>query len=361
MANEFLPNNAASLGNGVFVLSTPPPLRDETNEADTGNLNGATSFTLTTGRGTRVDVKTLRDVVNEVPTEREWTVDGIAPDSGLVILGGRHKRGKSTLALHLSRCIESGEPFLDRDTKKAPVVYINFEMGPDYFVSLSNADPMPENFYVVNRPEPRLQPETIQAIIGAMKDRGFEKGIMVIDSFRGAFKLEADRENQAGAAGIILRLIQEIALSARWLIVVVHHHKKNTDGEGSDNLSGTGDFGAAADVIWTWSRPADPLRPGLLEIEGRLPPVDPIVVQLSPEECTYLGTFSPEGKRQEEEQRILEVVSKERLQGKEIETRTGIPYSTIQKRLASLKRNNLVDCERAPGRGSPQVWFARTA
>lgn len=60
------------------------------------SMPAQSSFSLTTPKGTKVDMKTLHDVVNEVPAEREWTVDGVAPDSGLGIIGGRHKRGKST-------------------------------------------------------------------------------------------------------------------------------------------------------------------------------------------------------------------------------------------------------------------------
>lgn len=82
------------------------------------------------------------------------------------------------------------------------MVYVNYEMPIDYFVSLSNMDPIPENFFVVNRPEPRLKPETIKAIISAMNQRGFVKGLMVIDSFRGAFKLQAEQENHAGGRWI---------------------------------------------------------------------------------------------------------------------------------------------------------------
>lgn len=61
-------------------------------------------------------------------------------------------------------------------------------------------------------------------------------------------------------------------------------------GEGSDILSGTGDFGAAADVLWTWSPPAHASKPGLLEIEGRFPPIDPMVILLNPDDCILLGT-----------------------------------------------------------------------
>jgi AAA domain len=320
-----------------------------------GELSRAESFSIKTG-GFNIEVKSLADVISAVPPTRDWTIDGILPDCGLAIVGGRHKRGKSTLVIHASRSVEAGDKFLDRSTDKRPIVYVNYEMPTDYFVSLSNHPPIPNNFYVIERPESKLTMQTIEAVIHAMKDRGFQKGVMVIDSFRGAFRLRAEQENQSGEAGVILRDLQRIAIKAGWLIIVIHHHKKSAGAEGADNLSGTGDFGAAPDVIWTWARPADAQKPGILEIEGRIAPVDPLRVRLSPEECEYLGPVNAETE-EDEKQRIEQALGTERLAAKTIANKTGIPYSTVMKRLGSMKTENRVDSVPGTGKGSPSLWF----
>src|SRR5262245_19533221 len=358
-------NCNAEGGNGFFS-STTSPLREERKDGGGGQpgangngespSNGAESFSFKTPDGTKIEIQTLYDVLNAVPEERQWTVDGILPDSGLGVLGGRHKRGKSTLVIHLSRSVEAGAPFLERATRQAPVVYLNYEMPLDYFASLAKAEPVPKHFYVIDRPEPKLKMETVGAVIGEMSKRGFPKGLMVIDSFRGAFKLKAEQENQSGEAGMILRCLQEIGVKTGCLVVVIHHHKKNTDAEGADKLSGTGDFGAAPDVIWTWSRPADHLKPGMLEIEGRMPPVDPLVVRLSPEECVHLGTKQEDGE-ENEKKRIEQALGMDRLKADEIAAKTDIPYSTVKKRLDSMKAEKRVDCVPGPGKGSPHLWF----
>jgi AAA domain len=356
--------NSNAEGRNGFFSSTTSPLREETKDSgESGqgaNGNGAESFSFKTPNGTTIEIQTLYDVLNGVPEERQWTVDGILPDSGLGVLGGRHKRGKSTLVIHLSRSVEAGTPFLERTTREAPVVYVNYEMPLDYFASLAKAEPVPKHFYVINRPEPKLKMETVGAVIAEMGKRGFPKGLMVIDSFRGAFKLKAEQENQSGEAGMILRWLQEIGVKTGWLIVVIHHHKKNTDAEGADKLSGTGDFGAAPDVILTWSRPADHLKPGLLEIEGRIPPIEPLVVRLSPEECVYLGTKQEDGEENEEKQ-IEQALGTHWLKADEIATKTGIPYSTVKKRLDSMKIKARVGSVPGTGRGSPDLWFKLTA
>jgi len=340
--------------NGSGSLSSQEvPLGEETKGDDTAP---ASSFSFTNPKGTKIEVQTLADMLAAAPEERSWTVEGILPECGLAVLGGHAKAGKSTLAVHLGRSVEAGAPFLDRETDKRAVVYVNYEMALDYFASLSKVEPVPNNFYVINRPEPRLTEQTIISVIGECKNRGIETGILVIDSFRGAFKLTADQENQSGVAGVILRKLQEIGVKTGWLIVIIHHHKKG-DAQGADKLSGTGDFSAASDVIWTWSR-LDPSKPGVLEIEGRMPPLDPLQVRLSPEECVYVGTKQG-GTEDDEKTRIEKALSNaQRLTGHEIALKTGIPYSTVMKRLNSMKDEGRANFQVGSGKGSPQLWYS---
>jgi len=351
-------NSNAEGGNG-FLSSTPSPLGEETKGGGSDG-NGSLSFSFKTPKGLNIEMQSLEDIFAAVPEEREWTVDGILPKCGLAVVGGRHKRGKSTLVIHLAKSVEAGEVFLDRETKKGAVVYVNYEMALDYFASLSKGESVHRNFYVIDHPESRLTMDTVAAVIGELKKRGFETGMLIIDSFRGAFKLRAEQENQSGEAGMILRSLQEIGVKTGWLILVIHHHKKNTDAEGADKLSGTSDFGAAPDVIWTWSRPADHLKPGLLEIEGRMPPVEPLQVQLSPEKCVSLGA-KQDGSEENEKQRILDALAKGKpLTGKEISDATIIPYSTVKKRLNSLKDEGRATFDIGTGKGSPQLWYSVT-
>ena len=113
-------------------------------------------------------------------------------------------------------------------------------------------------------------------------------------------------------------------------------------------------------MILTWSRPADHLKPGLLEIEGRIPPVEPLVVRLSPEECAYLGTREEDGE-ENEKKRIEQALGTKRMQADEIVAKTGIPYSTTKKRLDSMKGEGRVGSVSGPGKGSPHLWFRLTA
>src|SRR5262245_51234198 len=82
--------------------------------------------TVKTKKGLSVQIETVKYVVSSVPAEREYLIDGLAPTSGMVIVGSAPKIGKSTLMLHLGRSVTTGEPFLGMDTQKRPVIYVNY-------------------------------------------------------------------------------------------------------------------------------------------------------------------------------------------------------------------------------------------
>ena len=144
----------------------------------------------------------------------------------------------------------------------------------------------PDEAFIKNRPErPKLRLETIEKLMKQVEDKTGKRGVLIIDSFRGAFRLKGDGENLAGDAGILLRDLQDMALAYHWIIVIIHHKNR------SDSVSGTGDWFAAPDMLWTWSRP-DIEKPGTLYLEGRMEPVEPMVVKLGLGECEYIGTKS---------------------------------------------------------------------
>ena len=82
----------------------------------------------------------------------------------------------------------------------------------------------------------------------------------------------------------------------------------------------------------------------------------PMVVLLNPEDCILLGTRQ-ESAEEDEKSKIYDALGSERLSGKALSVKTGIPYSTVMKRLNALKLENKVDCEKGDGKGSVLLWF----
>jgi len=108
-----------------------------------------------------IKLQTWEDFLSTTPEEREYTIDGILPDSGLAVLLGRGKHGKSTLAVHACRAIGTGRGFLDRQTKKKPIVYVNYEMPEDYLQTLLRAGDCPKAAFIINRPETIITLKTL--------------------------------------------------------------------------------------------------------------------------------------------------------------------------------------------------------
>ena len=283
-------------------------------------------------------------------SELPYTIEGLAVDSGLVVFHGRGKDGKSTLLIHACRAVASGRPFLGRATQAKPVVYLNYEMGFGYLQKLfREGGPCPDDAYILNRPEPVLQIPTVEAI---MRQVG-RPGVMVVDSFRGAFRLVGDAENSAGGAGLILCNIQDLAVKNKWLVIVVHHRNRGAK-EGTDSISGTSDWIAAPDVIWTWSR-RERDKPGVLSIEGRLPPVEPLAVQLSPRECVCMGTIE-ESAEESDKAVILKALTQEGQEAKVIAEGLDKPASTVRKRLEALYSLGKVNREGTGKKGDPYLY-----
>src|SRR5262249_20493445 len=188
-----------------------------------------------------LNIMTWEQFLSAAPTSREWTVHEMIPETGLGVIQGRGKQGKSTMVIHLCRSVSTGTPFLARDTRQKPIVYINYEMPDDYLQQLICSGEIPSQCFVVNRPGPTLSLDTIKSIISKV---GSGSGLLVIDSFRGAYKLAGKGENLAGEAVVILRQLQELAISTGWFFLLVHHRNRSSS-EGTDSVSGTGDWIAA--------------------------------------------------------------------------------------------------------------------
>lgn len=293
---------------------------------------------------------TWEQFLTATPPTREWTVSEMIPATGLGVIQGRGKQGKSTLVIHLCRAVGLAKPFLGRDTRQSPAVYLNYEMPDDYLQTLIRTAEVPADSYVINRPEPILRLETIDAIVSKV---GSNNGLLVIDSFRGAFKLTGKAENLAGEAGVLLRQLQDLAIAKRWFFLLVHHRNRGTT-EGTDSISGTGDWIAAPDVILTWSR-LEGTEPGTLFLEGRIPPSDPLSVKLSLEECRFLGTVK-ETKDASDKEAIAAVLTEQGHSADAIAQAAGLPAGTVRVRLDAMFKDGKVERDGTGKKGSPYLW-----
>ena len=223
--------------------------------------------------------------------ERPWLVTHLARPGWLIALLGHGKEGKTTLALHLMASLASTRSFVGHTVPHAkPTMYLSFEMSRedlgDYVRPIQAATTFDvEPQALIDLPVP-LKLTDLERCLREQP----EPGLVVIDSFRGAFMLGRDGEKDAGVIGGILRGLQRMARETNWTILVIHHQRKSGTGDFLDG-SDRGDWLAAPDAVWTWTRP-NGNEVGTLRVTGRLPHVDPISIKLSPTCCAYVGAAS---------------------------------------------------------------------
>lgn len=295
---------------------------------------------------------TWEDFINQPSEKQEWIIEGILRPGWLAVLGGHGKQGKTTLAIHLLNALSQGKQFIN-NTLAVPTLHLNFEMGEDDIRELvktvSGDSPVKANAKIINQIPTPLDLRWIESLLTKEE----LPGLCVIDSFRAAFMLSGDTENQAGTVGNILRTLQAIARKTKWSIIVIHHFRKSGTGEALD-LAGSGEWLSAPDVIYTWSCPK-PKEPGTFSITGRVSPSEPLSIKLSREKIEFLGTVT-EQTIETERQMVLMLLSDTPQTSDEIAKLSELPGSTVRKRLEELLQAKVVDRTGEGKRGDPYLW-----
>lgn len=297
------------------------------------------------------DVVSWKSFLDKKLEDEEWLVKGLLRQGWLGVIGGHGKQGKTTLAIHLLNHIRQGKNFFS-ETKRLPVLYINYEMSEydtwNLVKTVTNNEGDLSNTYIVNYPPVPLDLVLLEENLSKM-----EPGVCIIDSFRGAFLLAKDFENQAGEIGQRLRKLQLIARKTNWSIILIHHFKKSGTGEALD-LSGSGEWLAVPDVVMTWMCP-NMKEAGKLEVIGRIPPLEPLSIKLSREGIEFLGTVA-DNEMKEQRDKVFCELSEEGKKSSEIAKAIGLPDATVRKRLRELFDDGLSTREGKGVRGNPHIW-----
>ena len=297
-------------------------------------------------------ILTWEEFINQPSKKQEYIIEGILRPGWLAVLGGHGKQGKTTIAIHLLNALSQGNQFIN-NTQAAPSIHLNFEMHEDdlreLIKTVSKDSSLRVNAKVINYLPAPLNLNWLESFLTKEE----LPGVCVIDSFRAAFMLTGDSENQAGTVGVILRRLQAIARKTGWTIIVIHHFRKSGTGEALD-LAGSGEWLAAPDVIYTWNCPK-PKEPGTLTITGRVSPIEPLSIRLSREKIEFLGTVI-EQTIESERKRVLDNLTEEPQTSDEIAESTELPASTVRRRLEELVKDNQIQRQGEGKKGNPYLW-----
>lgn len=177
-------------------------------------------------------------------------VQGMIP-TGLTLLAGAPKRGKSWLSLMLAINVAGGEPFLGYPTTQGDVLYLDLE-SKQYRVQdrlqkllVGRA---PESLYITHESD-RLESGLVEQL--AMWCDEMEHPTLIIIDTLGRVKGAARRgENAYEGDTRILGELQRFALQRSLAIVCVHHLRKSVgEGDYFERISGSMGITGACDSV----------------------------------------------------------------------------------------------------------------
>jgi len=212
----------------------------------------------------------------------EWIVEGLIPDKGMTLLDAKPGDFKSYLSIHLSLCVATGEPFLERKVKQGKVLYIDEENDIDLlrerFEKLRNAfshvfeerrrkqgleyksktqgKPL-QKIWIMSFKNVKMNSQGQKEIEKIMKE--LNPSIVIVDSL--VRVMEGD-ENSTRDAKAIFNTIKDLSRKYGCSFLFLHHTRKYDQKRKNakltiDDVRGSGDFVAAASSVLILNRLKD--------------------------------------------------------------------------------------------------------
>ena len=224
---------------------------------------------------------------------RPWLIESLWSASGVGILGGAPKCGKSWLALDMALSVATETPCLDTFAvcEPGPVLLYMAEDSPAHVktrllglcahrgIELDSAP-----IHLITAPTIRLDlqndQDRLRDTVNALRPR-----FLVLDPF---VRLHRIDENNAGEVSQLLAYLRALQRQFDLAICVVHHARKNGGGSAGVALRGSGDFYAWVDSGLYLRRLRGTL---VLTAEHRsAPALDPITLDLvTCQDATHLA------------------------------------------------------------------------
>jgi hypothetical protein len=198
--------------------------------------------------------KSLRELMENPPTEPDYLVEGLWGIGDRVILCGPPNVGKSWLMHALALAVASGTSWLGKEVRQGTVVIVDEESSEwglyDRFRLLAagadtDAGQLP--VYLASNKGLRFDTPEGDATIRRMLEE-YRPSLLVVDSL---VRVHRSKENDSGEMSEFLERIKQLALHYSCSVVFIHHLKKPSLVETDliNQMRGSSDIGAWADVI----------------------------------------------------------------------------------------------------------------
>lgn len=190
----------------------------------------------------------------------EPVVEGLLNVGEVGLLTAPAKAGKSWFLLQLAKCVAAGVPFLGRETRAGPVVYVNAEVGEvawegrSRIVNEALGILPPPVYHASTRGQKGVTLATLPAVLRrALREVRVDRvALIVIDPFYALVDEKMD-ENNAGDVKAVMFAFQHLAVELGAAVMVAHHTGKGDVGAKSanDRARGSSAFAGSPDAFFT--------------------------------------------------------------------------------------------------------------
>jgi DNA-binding transcriptional ArsR family regulator len=313
----------------------------------------------------------LGPLLEDVPPEPSWLVQGYLAPFAISLLAGRPKVGKSTLVCALLAGVARGESFVGLETATGGVLFLTEERRDTLaekarilrLVSFrQGASPIGGNETTVHAlmrhdAGGTSWPEIVRQAMAYCAQHGL--GILVVDTFDRWTGLRGDAENAAGAVNEALEPLQYAAASG--LAVLLVSHQRKSTGEYGEAVRGSTALTGGVDVVLELERPSRALQLSnqarVLRAVSRFSST-PEELYLELDEHGFRAIESPEQlKADRERERVLHMLEEAgESTAERIAEELDMPKSTVRRHLATLRDRGVAARTGHGKRNDPYLW-----
>jgi len=311
-----------------------------------------------------------RELVKVKPTRPVFVIDKLLPEGGTMLVAAAPKVGKSGIALNAAKAIATGEDFLGVfPVRKGRAVYVQTEI-PAWAMAerLKLMGDLPEgmlihtpgkfkiNLWEEDGYQKRRETGNRERVAGLIEAlRAQAASLVIFDPLRHFHTLN---EQNVEHVAHLFEVFRAIGRAVPCGVMIVHHHRKTArsqvEYEGAEDLSGSGALLGEADTIvsiYRKTRRSDDTRRYRMVFELRHAETpEPMELFRMGGEDAMLWTAepwtdTPSGQADESLDRILAVLSKDRMaryRARAIEDMVGIKRTALYGKLNSLVRSGQI-------------------
>lgn len=248
--------------------------------------NDSISNTMNSVKIDSLDTKTMRELNDIAFIPHKPVIDGLL-NSGVNLLAGPPKVGKSFMVADLSVRVSKGEPFLNRKTHQGEVLYLaledDFQRLQQRFYRMFDIDDTEKLHLAIVSKEIKSGLETQ---INEFMISHPNVSLIVIDTLQKIRGTENDKYSYSNDYDVI-SILKQIADRHNICILVVHHTRKQEATDIFDTISGTNGLLGAADgsLIINKDKRAD--SKAKMAVSGRDIPYQELTIEFDKQKCLW--------------------------------------------------------------------------